>query len=150
MAETVLALEAEAGQVTPMMMRVTDSAASGGAYVRDGNPAGMSGYGQIILDFTLDSSGDFNISCRTLAPSEDRDSFFIALDGEPDQPFITSTCPASPDWQWVDLPSGPVTCPGTLPAPRRFSLSAGAHELVFASREGQSAIDRIDVRIADP
>jgi hypothetical protein len=135
-------IEAEQGTVLPNFRVVSDSTASGGAYVVDDNNDGFTGPGQLTITLTPPTTGTYYLWMRTITANMGNDSFFMSIDGAPDFELDNAACVYTPDWHWASFRSS-QECPPALPAP--LSLMAGSHTFAFHSREGQSRVDRVRI-----
>lgn len=133
-------IQAEQGSVLPNFRVVSDSSASGGAYVIDDNTSGFTGPGELRVTLTPPTTGTYYIWTRTVTVDTTTDSFMLSIDGAADFVFYDAACVYTPDWHWASFRDS-QQCPPVLPAP--ISLTAGPHTFAFHSREGQSLVDRI-------
>ncbi len=132
-------LEAEAGVLTPPFRRMSDPAASGGAYLLDAGPAGTASAGGASYSFTLPRSGAFYLWGRVRATGDATDSFIVAIDGG-QQAIFHTTIPGYPaDWRWKPLG---IEIASTL-TKAELELGGGQHELALSSREAQAMVDRL-------
>lgn len=136
----LVVFEAERGQIVAPFEVVSDTTASRGAFVRDGNSIGVGGGGSATYSFSLaDAHSGIAVWVRAQTLDTAADSFFIAIDGATSLEYDTSACIFGSDWHWVEL-TGLVFCP-TIPPPLFLDLAAGPHTIVLTSREGQSVVD---------
>jgi hypothetical protein len=141
-----LSFEAEAGSIQAPF------AVSGGAIVQSTSTDLTTG-GRATYNFNIGTAGDYLIKAVVSAPSDSENSLFVNIDAEPLDPSMI--------WDVLPLTSGFETRfvgwrgSGTFDhpdsQPKVFSLSAGAHQLIFVGREPNLQIDRFAiVRIPAP
>ena len=135
------AIEAESCTVAAPFAVISDPTASGGAYVIDGNIAGVGGSGSASCTFSLAATATMYLWVRTITSDTSTDSFNVSFDGT-QYTLEPSECMYGPSWHWGAL-RGPTMCmPTSLAALLPITLAAGSHTVVLKSREGQSKIDR--------
>src|SRR6266850_2347690 len=66
-APIVLSFEAESGALVAPFMVVADASASGGEYVIDGNPMGITGAGSVTISVAIAQPGTYYVWARVLA-----------------------------------------------------------------------------------
>ena len=134
-------IEPESGAITANFSVVPDATASGGAYVVDGNGAGLTGPGDVTVSFATAAAATCYVWGRTRAPNNAEDSVIVAIDGGAAMPFYTVADfdTYGPNWQWVALRADYGRSAPQVP----FALPAGVHALVITSREGQSQVDSL-------
>jgi poly(beta-D-mannuronate) lyase len=128
-----LALEAESGTITSPMAVQSDALASGGQYImapsgtNSSSAAPSSGYSTI--NFTA-AGGSYKMWFKTILPTTATNSFYYRIDGGS---WVSWNIDAnvSTTWTWRSVAS--------------FTLTAGAHTLTIAYREGGSQLDRIAI-----
>jgi hypothetical protein len=136
--------ELESGQVIAPFLVVSDALASGGQYVLDNNGVGLTGPGRDVVAFSIPKLASYYIWGRGRSPDTGTDSFFISIDGAAPLPYDTSECIHGTQWHWTVLRLFTANCP-MIGAPVAISLDVGGHTLTLTSREGQSALDRIEI-----
>jgi len=136
---TTISLEAEQSFSAAPMVINSDTSASGGASIASNTSAS----GSATFTVNLATDGDYVIWSRALAPSNYQDSFYVSVDGGPEDVYDVAHDTWSDSWQWtrVNGRAGKDT-PLTL-NPRIFELSAGAHQIVFRTREPRTLLDRL-------
>jgi hypothetical protein len=131
-------LEAEAGRLqAPMVIDGDDSASAGMAIgVPNGtgsfsSPDSLAGYAE--YRFEIQTSGNYIVWGRVLAPTGKDDSFFAAMDsGE----FVRWNTQRGKQWTWDEI--------GTKNQdPMVFSLAQGEHTLYIMQREDGTYLDKI-------
>lgn len=133
-----LPFEAEAGEVTGDMRRITDPVASGGVFL----DTPEDGSGKVVFSFEVPADDTYYIAGRTCVPGPPenaprQDSFEIAMnDGNQLRWDIPNEAPNR--WVW-SLAAGQ----GSGDARHAFRLPAGKHTLTIFSRERLARIDRL-------
>ncbi|MFC1611099.1 hypothetical protein ACFL6C_09075 [Myxococcota bacterium] len=151
----VVDFETESGEITPRLTVVLDPVAFGGAYLFDDAPSGaaappdQSGTALYVFEIQRPGVRDYFIRGLAFAPTTDRDSFFLKVDDGQEIDYFTSGGDCYPDntcvdhWQWVLVAEGGTYRTPWDPIP--FPLGPGQHSLQLRAREGQSAVDRIQL-----
>jgi len=129
-------MEAESGFVAWPMKAVAGANASNGYYVTSINS------GSVSLTFYVPEEADYVIWGRVLAADSDSDSFFVSIDGGPEDIYDDAQNLWSGQWQWTVVNGRNGGDPLTL-NPRIFHLHEGAHVATFRMRDGGSALDKI-------
>jgi len=126
-------LEAECGAVGSNWEVGKDTKASGGAYViiksgmNSPNAAPKDSLAnQVVIPFTIEKEGAYNILAKCIGPNPEDDSYWIKVD---DGPFETANGLAGSDWQWGRLTFA--------------SLKPGTHKLTITYREDGAKLDKI-------
>ena len=140
-AETHVWLEAECGTVGSSWSTASSGSASEGSYVAppSGNnysSAPASSTNHISFSFMVNSSGNYVVWGRTIAPSADDDSFWVQMDGGSWTQW--NNIPQSSSWAWDDVhdsQGGEATV--------TYNLSSGSHTLTIARREDGVELDKI-------
>lgn len=133
-------LEAEAASSSSPMLRQTDTAASGGQYVRvaagSNSTSAPPATGRAALTFTVASPGSYKVWGRVIAPTTSDDSFWVRMDGGTwikwNEIALGST------WHWDEVHDADN---GNQVA--GFALAAGSHTLEIAYREDGTRLDRL-------
>ena len=133
-AKSVL-LEAEAGTVSSPMLVGTDPEASNGRYIY----SSRSEQGTVTIQFDLVESDTYLVWCRVLSIDAGTDSFYVSLDGGPEEIYRTAPNSWSAQWQWTRIDDE------TTGIPRAFGLGVGSHTLTFRSREASTLLDAVYV-----
>lgn len=139
------ALEAEAGALTGSMVQKSDPNASGGAYVI----SNKTNHGSVQFTFDVQQAGDYTVLARVLAPTYTQDSFFVSVDGKPEDVFDAAEGTWSPNWQWTAVNGRAGTGTPLTESPRVFTLSAGQHTITFRAREAGTGLDQIKLVPSD-
>ena len=101
--------------------------------------------GAVSLNFSAPVSDVYVIWCRVLSPANNKDSFFVSVDGGPEDIYDTAQGTWSSDWQWTVVNGRAGTNQPLTLNPRTFSLAAGNHTVVFRDREYETKLDKIIV-----
>ena len=136
---TTIGFEAEQGfSAAPMVIR-SEASASGGAYIA----STIRTAGSATFNIDLATDGNYVIWSRVLAPSNENDSFYVSVDGGPEDVYDVAYNTWSDSWQWTRVNG---RADGQIPLtlnPRIFELSAGTHQIVFRAREPDTKLDRL-------
>ncbi len=124
--------EAECGNVGGLFNEVTDSNASGDAYVtvQSGNNSTANApgsNGQISFTFNVEEGGDYNVWARVITPNATDDSFWVQMDGG--TWVLWNSIGPHNNWAWEQATS--------------YNLSVGAHTLVIGYREDGALLDKL-------
>ena len=129
-----LAIEAESATLVSPMAISTDQNASGGKYIA--STADELGTATFAIDIPV--AGDYVVWCNVVWTGRGTDSTYVSVDGGAEDIYTTIDGPWSTAWQWTvvnGFNAGGAT--------RVFSLSPGRHNLVFRSREANTALDQL-------
>jgi hypothetical protein len=130
---TKLWLEAECGTVGANWNIVSDPTASKGAYVTI--KAGLNSTAaaprdvdsnKVVIPFTIDSAGSYNILARVIGPTATDDSYWVRVDNGA---FASANGLTSADWTWGRLAI--------------VTLTPGQHTLTIMYREDGARLDKI-------
>ena len=100
--------------------------------------------GSASFAFYVPAAGPYVVWCRVFAPDASRDSFFVAVDGGPQDIYDTAAGNWTNVWQWTQVNGHTAGA-----YPRIFTLAAGSHSIVFSGRESGSMLNRMIIT-ADP
>jgi|GEM_PF-255163 len=100
--------------------------------------------GAASFKFEVPAPGRYVIWCRVLARMQRTDSFYVSVDGGPEDIYDVAQGVWSKAWQWTQVNGRSGGAPLTV-NPRVFNLSAGAHTLVFRARERGALLSRMVV-----
>ncbi len=131
-----LPIEAESGVLTSPMSMLSDGQASQGKCIVS------SGGGGAVFTVKIPAAGDYTIWSRVIAFTSNNDSFFVSVDGGPEDVFDCAEGKWSPVWQWSRVNGRNGSNPLTL-NPRVFTLAEGTHTLVFRTRDPITYLDRL-------
>jgi hypothetical protein len=92
--------------------------------------------GKAVFEFTVAKAGTYYIHALVDAPGEDANSFYLSIDGPPTDPLMIWDIDVTNgfeerlvNWRGKGEPESPEF------RPRRFELTAGAHQLILTGRE---------------
>jgi glucuronoarabinoxylan endo-1,4-beta-xylanase len=124
-------LEAECATLGINWDSNTDADASNGSYVMvkpgiQSLTTAAGSEGTLVLPFSVDTTGNYNLHARLNCPTSDDDSFWIKLDNGS---FSTFNGLVTNGWAWLKLTS--------------FWLTKGQHKLTFTYREDGAKLDKI-------
>jgi hypothetical protein len=136
---TTIGLEAEQGLLMPPMVINSTASASGGAYLS----SNTSHAGFVTFSVDLATDGNYVIWGRVLAPDYYQDSFYVSIDGGPEDVYDVAHDTWRDSWQWTRVNGRAEDGTPLALNPRIFELSAGTHEIVFRAREPDTKLDRL-------
>ncbi len=126
-------LEAEAPENISAPFRVgNDNSASNHQYISA--TTGQFSEGQATYVINLFHSGEYIIWGRVKAPSGDKNSFFVDVDGSGD---ILWELDLNSSWEWQEVNNRAVEDPAV------FELSKGRHTITLKQRETGSQLDKL-------
>lgn len=128
--------EAEAAHLTPPMGVRSHVSASGGLMIMSPLSSGSAFFS---VDITV--PGQYMIWCRVLSSRGTADSFYVSVDGGPEDIYDTAEGTWSPEWQWTRV-SGRREINPLEVSPRLFLLLAGIHTIRFRAREPYTCLDK--------
>ncbi|MBW8333762.1 MAG: T9SS type A sorting domain-containing protein [Prolixibacteraceae bacterium] len=128
---TEIWLEAECATIGANWDTNTDAGASNGSYVMakpgiQSLTTAAGSEGTLVLPFSVDTTGNYNLHARLNCPTSDDDSFWIKLDNGS---FTTFNGLVTNGWAWLKLTS--------------FWLTKGQHKLTITYREDGAKLDKI-------
>ncbi|MFO1488456.1 MAG: hypothetical protein U1F65_08255 [Verrucomicrobiota bacterium] len=93
--------------------------------------------GKAVFNFTITHAGTYVIQAVVNAPEEDANSFFINIDGKPEDPMMIWDVAVTSGFEerivsWRGHNGDMFT---NEFAPKRFELAAGTHQLILIGRE---------------
>jgi hypothetical protein len=99
--------------------------------------------GTATFNVMAPAAGTYVVWGKVLSPSFAADSFFVSVNGGPEDVYDDAEGKWSPNWQWtvVNGRNGSST-PNAIPV-RTFNLVAGVNSIVFRGREMGSLLDEI-------
>ena len=98
-----------------------------------------SGSAFFSVDITV--PGQYMIWCRVLSSRGTADSFYVSVDGGPEDIYDTAEGTWSPELQWTRV-SGRREINPLEVSPRLFLLLAGIHTIRFRAREPYTCLDK--------
>lgn len=125
-------LEGENGDLTGTMQVGSDGNASNGKFIHMPEADGDNNQtGDAAFDFEVESSGNYYVWARVIAPHGESDSFFLQMDDAPSYPGDKwAFSPFSSSWTWYRWD-------------KSFNLSAGSHTVRFNGREDGTKLDQV-------
>jgi hypothetical protein len=105
--------------------------------------------GKAVYDFAITNAGEYVIHAIVNAPGEDSNSFFLNIDGKPEDPLmIWDIEPTSGFEERVVSWRGDGSDGADQFAPKRFKLAEGKHQLIIFGREPETQLKSISIRPA--
>jgi hypothetical protein len=103
---------------------------------------GASGGGAVTYNFTITNAGSYEIQALVNAPSVNANSFYVNIDGQPQNPtMIWDIMPVTSGFEQRTLSwRGNGSENNDQIVPKIFTLSAGVHQIIFAGREPYTAL----------
>ncbi len=131
---------ASAAAVAPTIS-VTKSELTAPLVLKDGaisqpSQTELAGGGKAIFKFTVAKAGNYVIQAVVNAPDEDSNSFFLNIDAQPEDPLMIWDVNVTKGFEerivsW----RGNGDSGSDEFAPKRFTLTAGEHQLIIVGRE---------------
>ena len=107
--------------------------------------------GEALYNFNVTAAGDYTVSVVVDAPDHAANSLFVNIDSQPSNPAMIWDIPPSSGFiERVVSWRGNGTDTNNEFTPKKFSLSAGSHQLIIRGREANVQIRRITVGPAAP
>jgi hypothetical protein len=135
-------MEGESGTLVAPMYVIDNPGASGGKFIR----SNTTNLGSVTLTFTVPTSGNYIFWGRILSGNQNFDSFYVSVDGGPEDIYDTAQGTWSNAWQWTRV-TGRAANGGTPSYhnvnPRVFTLPAGTHTIRFRGCETYTYLDRV-------
>lgn len=103
------------------------------------------GSGKAIFNFSVTNAGTYVITAMINAPGEDQNSFFLNVDAVPDDTMIWDMEPTDGFQERTVSWRGNGDANNDEISPKKFTLSAGAHKLYIAGREGGTQLKSISI-----
>jgi adhesin HecA-like repeat protein len=103
---------------------------------------GATGGGAAVYNFTITNAGDYEIQALVNAPSENANSFYVNIDGPPqDSTMIWDIMPVTSGFEQRTVSwRGNGSENNDQIVPKTFNLSAGPHQITFVGREPYTAL----------
>ncbi len=102
--------------------------------------------GKAIYNFTITNAGDYLIKASVNAPDESANSFYVNIDADPEDPaMIWDIDPTSGFEERTVSWRGGGTAESDEFAPKRFTLTAGAHKLIIVGREVDTQLKTLTI-----
>ena len=128
-------LEAELGMLSSPMAVALDPQASNGRFIY----SSRSEQGTVTMRFDVSEADNYMVWCRVLSADSSTDSFYVSVDGGPEEIYRTAQNTWSAQWQWTRVNDDATGIA------RLFPLGAGTHTLTFRSRESSTLLDAVYV-----
>lgn len=107
---------------------------------------GLTTGGRAVYAFTIVTPGNYTVSANTDAPSGSQNSFFVNIDAEPTDPAMVWHIPVTTGLQNRTVSwQGNGTVDSSQFAPKIFTLTAGAHQLIIRGREANTKLGTITI-----
>lgn len=140
-------------QAAPQVIAATEAKLTGPFVLKDGaisqpKLTGLADGGRAVFTFQIKVAGDYLVHGVVNAPDEDSNSFFLNIDGEPQEPMIWDLEATSgyeeriSNWRG----SGSDSASGEF-VPKAFKLAPGEHRLILGGRE-PAALKSISIQPA--
>ncbi len=107
--------------------------------------------GKAVFNFSITNAGDYVIESLVNAPDESSNSFFLNIDATPSDEMIwdvevtTGFQKRVADWRGNGSDSSSDEF-----APKRFTLTPGAHQIIIVGREPGTELKSVTIRPAPP
>ena len=130
-----LTIEAESGVISAPFA-VTNG------YVYQPLQTGVTNGGRAVYDFTITNGGRYAIKASVSTPTTSSNSFFVRIDGEPQDPDSVWEFPAN-----TTFTEHIVSCRGnTSPSSHTvYILSQGPHQLIIRGSGANARLDRLEI-----
>jgi hypothetical protein len=134
-----LSWEAEQGEIT------TPFVVANGVVSQDTLTTNPIDGGQALYRFTIQDAGDYIVKATVNAADSGSNSFFVGMDSDPDTSMTWDIVLTNGfeerivSWREGDAPDGNASIP------KVFSLTQGAHNLIFRGREINTLLDKVEV-----
>ena len=100
--------------------------------------------GTATFTVQLPAAGTFRIWCRILSPFNYRDSFYVSVNGGPEEVYDTAGQNNWVNaWQWTPVSYREGVYPNHIVWPRSFNLAAGTHNITIRGRESFTRLNRL-------
>ena len=135
----VLTFEAESGTVTsPFVIS--------GGYISQSTETDITSGGRAAYSFTITNAGNYLIQFTVNAPSEAKNSVFVNIDAEPEDPAMIWHIPVTSGFEsQVVSWQGAGTFDSPEFAPKPFYLTVGSHQLIVRGREAGVQLDSFSI-----
>ena len=103
--------------------------------------------GKAIYSFTITNAGNYVIHAVVIAPSEDSNSFYLNIDGSPEDPTMIWDISVTNEFaERVVSWRGDGSDTDDQFVPKRFNLAPGPHKLIIHGREPDVKLKTISIR----
>ena len=129
-----LTIEAESGVISAPFT-ITNG------YVYQPLQTGVTNGGRAVYEFTITNAGRYAILATVNASEASSNSFFVRIDGEPQDPASIWEFPAKPGFaeHVVAFRGNP------LPTSQAYTLSQGKHQLIIRGNGANAQLDRLAI-----
>jgi hypothetical protein len=112
----------------------------------------LAGGGRATYSFTVTNAGDYVIRALVNAPSLTENSFYVNIDAEPQDPYMTWDIlpPTSGFENRIVSWRGNGTADSNEIARVVFTLQAGSHQLIIRGREANAQLDSLNIQPLPP
>jgi hypothetical protein len=128
-------LEAELGTLSLPMAVALDPQASNGRFIYSSRSEQVT----VTMRFDVSEAVNYMVWCRVLSADSSTDSFYVSVDGGPEEIYRTAQNRWSVQWQWTRVNDDATG------VARLFPLGAGTHTLTFRGRESSTLLDAVYV-----
>ena len=119
-----------------MLFRSTAPLVLTNGYIEQPEQTELPQGGKAILNFTLTNAGTYVITAIVNAESEDKNSFFLNIDAQPEDPMMIWDMDPTTGFEERTVSwRGNGDANNDEISPKKFTLSAGAHKLIVIGRE---------------
>ncbi|MDZ4715995.1 MAG: hypothetical protein SH819_11045 [Cytophagales bacterium] len=137
-----LSFDAVSGTITVPFVYTND-------YFYQSSETGVTTGGKAVYFFNLINSGQYVIQATVNAPNDGANSFFLNIDGDPQDPSMIWDIPITTNFeQRVSSWRGSGSSTNGEFVPKVFDLNAGLHQLVIVGREPNVQLQRFRIRNA--
>lgn len=157
-AETTLTVGVEAPPLPPGSL--TFQASSGtlsspfvatDSYIYQPVETSVTSGGQAVFNFTVTNAGSYGIQALVNAPNTGANSFYINIDGQPQNPTMIWDVPITTGFeQRIVGWRGNGTDTNDQFVRKIFTLSAGTHQLVIVGREANTQLAQLSIVAVPP
>jgi hypothetical protein len=111
-------------------------------YIYQPLQTGITNGGRAVYNFTITNAGKYAIMASVNTPNASSNSFFVRIDGEPQDPASVWEFPAK-----TGFTERIVTCRETAQPSRytTYTLSEGVHKLIIQGRGADAQLDRLAI-----
>ncbi|HWX19233.1 MAG TPA: hypothetical protein VN578_04910 [Candidatus Binatia bacterium] len=107
---------------------------------------GVTNGGQAAFTFTITTAGNYVVQALVNAPSTAANSFFVNVDGQPQDPTMIFDVPLTSGFeQRIVSWRGNGTDVSDQFVPKTFSLTAGVHQLIIVGREANTQLQAVSI-----
>jgi hypothetical protein len=134
-----VSLDATAGVITAPFI-ITNG------YVCQTIETGVTNGGRAAYNFALANAGAYVVQALVSAPDGGANSFYVGMDGEPEDPYMTWDIPLTSGFELETVCwRGNGTYDANEFVPKVFNLDRGAHQLIIRGREANTLLKSINI-----